>query len=72
MTKIALGRDWSQRLLTLPESGMGYQRVRVRLKDGRIFEDAIALNAEVLDLPPGTTPFNPADIAEIQPVKPDK
>lgn len=64
--KVALHKKWTERLLGLPESGMGYQRVRVRLKDGRTIGEAIALNAQVLELPDGVPPFDPGEIADIE------
>lgn len=43
---------WIQRfLLSQPESGMGYQRVELHLKDGRIIPELVALNSEVIQLP---------------------
>ena len=40
-----------KRLLQLPESGMGYQRVDLRLADGRELKNVIAFNAEEVELP---------------------
>ncbi len=65
--RLNLDRSWSERLRDLPESGMGYQRVRVRLKDGRTIDDAIALNAQILEIPDGMPAFISSDIAEIFP-----
>jgi hypothetical protein len=39
------------RLASLPESGMGYQRVDVRFADGRELKNAMVFNAEDLDVP---------------------
>ena len=61
--RLNLDRSWSERLRDLPESGMGYQRVRVRLKDGRTVDDAIAVNAQILDIPDGIPTFTSSDIA---------
>jgi len=54
------------RLLRLPESGMGYQRVRLRLRDGRTIPHAVAFNAEMLELPDDTPEFAARDIVEIE------
>lgn len=37
---------WSQRLVKLPETGMGYQKVDLYLNDGRTLKGLIVLNAE--------------------------
>lgn len=49
--RIKLDQRWIDRLLTWPESGMGYQRVDVIMADGREIKDATVLNAEWLDVP---------------------
>lgn len=63
--RVQLDRRWSEKLAQLPESGMGYQRVRVRLKAGRTVDDALVYNASVLEVPDDVAPFDPEDIAEI-------
>jgi len=42
---------------------MGYQRVNVRMADGREVKNAVVLNAEVLELPDD---FGPATVTDIQ------
>lgn len=64
--RISLDDRWTRKLLALPESGMGYQRVRVRLKDGRSVENAIALNGQTLQVPDDAPRFSPADIADLE------
>lgn len=64
--RIRLEQKWTTRLLALPESGMGYQRVRLRLKDCREISDALVFNAEVLEVPAGVGPLRSTDIAEIE------
>ena len=49
--RIKLDQKWIDRLLTWPESGMGFQRVDVTMADGREINDATVLNAEWLELP---------------------
>jgi hypothetical protein len=63
MMRIKLERRWVDRLLELPESGMGYQRVDVRLADGRELKDVVVFNAEEMDLP---DEFAKARIADIR------
>lgn len=49
--QVKLPESWSTFLLTQPESGMGYQRVDVRLEGDRELRDVVVLNAEVIELP---------------------
>jgi hypothetical protein len=55
-----------QRIMSLPESGMGYQIVTVRLKDGRNFERVIIVEGRLTDHAGlWTPPFSQEDIADI-------
>ena len=49
--RIKLEQRSTRRLLQLPESGMGYQRVDLRLADGRELKNVLAFNAEEVELP---------------------
>jgi hypothetical protein len=49
--RIKLDPRWTKRLLGLPESGMGYQRVDVRFTNGRELRDVVVFNAEDLEVP---------------------
>ena len=49
--RIKLEQRWTRRLLQLPESGMGYQRVDLRLADGRELKNVLAFNAEEVEVP---------------------
>ena len=69
--QLAFEKKWTERLLKLPESGMGYQRVRVRLKDGRTLEDVLVFNAEILSLRDTVRQFTPGDIVAIEPETPE-
>ena len=64
--KLDLERRWIDKLARMPESGMGYQRVRVRLKVGRTIEDALVFNASVLQVSDDIPPFSLQDIADIE------
>jgi len=64
--RLELDPRWTQKLAQLPESGMGYQGVRVRLKAGRTIEDALVFNATVLQVADDVAPFRTQDIAEIE------
>ena len=63
MITIQLPEQWSEELVRMPESGMGYQRINIRLKDGRTLKGVIVLNAEQAQV---SEPFNPDDIIELQ------
>jgi hypothetical protein len=60
---IQLPQPWIERLVKLPESGMGYQRVNIVLKHGKILRDIIVLNAEQAVVP---EPIKPSDIIDVQ------
>ena len=64
--KLNLERRWIQKLAHLPESGMGYQRVRVRLTAGGTIEDALVFNARVLQVSDDVPSFTARDIADIE------
>lgn len=49
--RVPLDKKWSERLVKLPESGMGYQRVDIRFAGDRTIEDVLVFNAEVAELP---------------------
>jgi len=49
--KIRLPQEWTDYLVRLPESGMGYQRVDVRFADGSVQPDCVVFNAETIALP---------------------
>ena len=46
MRTVHLPEVWIDRLVHLPESGMGYQKVNIFLKGGAVVKDVIVLNAE--------------------------
>ncbi len=49
--KITLSKALTKRLLDMPETGMGYQRVDIVFDDGTVLPGAIVLNASVVDVP---------------------
>lgn len=63
---LILSSKWSEKLLTLPESGMGYQRVNVRLKSGKLITGLIVENAEQLNIPKNVASFKEEDILDIE------
>jgi hypothetical protein len=48
---IRLPEKWTRFLVRQPESGMGYQRVDVRLTSNREIKDTVVFNAEEIELP---------------------
>lgn len=61
---LALTHEWTERLPSWPENGMGYQLVNVRLRNGSCFEHTLVLNGQDLQIP-GQTPLSAEDIVEI-------
>ena len=64
LMRIRLDERWTRRLTALPESGMGYHRVDVRLADGRELADVLVFNAEEIELP---DEFATVRIADVRP-----
>ncbi len=64
--QLTLEKKWVELLVNLPESGMGYQRVQIRLKDGRNVENVVVFNSEVLQVPDEISPFKSDDIVDVQ------
>lgn len=60
--RVKLDERLVKKLLESPESGMGYQRVDVRLRDGRELRDLLVYNAEELDLPANAAGAEIADV----------
>lgn len=50
--QLELSESFVQKLLAVPENGMGYQLVDVFLKGGKVLRHHIVLNASVLLLEP--------------------
>ena len=63
MTTVHLPERWIEQLVRLPESGMGYQRVNITLKHGKVLRDIVVLNAEEAQTP---EPFEPSDILDVE------
>lgn len=63
--KIELPEVFVQRLVQLPESGMGYQRVRIVLKNGEVLYNHLVFNCSFLQLHDGEV-IKPEEIATIE------
>ena len=66
MTTVHLPELWIERLVHLPESGMGYQKINIILKRGRVLKNVIVFNAEECQVPES---FEPSEIVDVQLVK---
>ena len=62
---LRLDDHWVEYLRRLPESGMGYQLVDVRLRDGRRFDSVPVYNSEEMVLP-GSAAVGQGDIEQIR------
>ena len=62
MTTVHLPQRWIEQLTRMPESGMGYQRVNIVLKKGKVLRDIVVMNAEEAQAP---EPFEPSDILDV-------
>jgi len=63
--RVPLSREWAEKFSALPETGMGYQRVRIRLRDGRALSNIVLLNSQILQVPAGVPAFTTLDIVAI-------
>ena len=57
------------RLLALPESGMGYQIVDLVLSDGRVIPNVTILNGELATLPDSLRGISSSEIADVRPAE---
>lgn len=64
--KLKLDENWTKKLLELPETGMGYQKVDVVLKSGEIIANVVVLNAEDLKLPDEYSRLKLEDIVDLR------
>jgi len=63
---ITLSQKWAKELASKPETGMGYQVVRVVLKDGNGFDQVAVVEGRITEIRGRTDiPFAENDIAEI-------
>ena len=62
--RVQLPSRWTSYLLSQPESGMGYQRVALRLCDGRTIADVLVFNAEQVEVKKSVE-LRPEEIVEI-------
>lgn len=67
--KIKLNEEQIHILTKLPEQGMGYQIVDIKLKDGKVFNKRVVLNSTYLQIEEGEI-INPNEIVSISLHKP--
>jgi hypothetical protein len=63
--RVKLNKRWVKYLSNFPESGMGYQVVNVKLKNGNKIKSAIVYNSQILELPGKTLRITPSEIESI-------
>jgi hypothetical protein len=63
---ITIPRTFMEKLVKLPETGMGFQQVKVFLRDGRVLKNHKVFNGSELLLELQET-ANPAEIIKIEP-----
>ena len=61
--RLKLEQRWTERLLELPESGMGYQRVDIRFTNERTLEDVVVFNAQDIEV---SDEFEHAEIKDVR------
>ena len=64
--RLLLSERWINHLCALPESGMGFQRVDIVLRDGEKVRDVLVFNAQHVEWPNEVRAINSKDIAEIK------
>lgn len=64
--QIELQKDITNRLLGLPESGMGFQVVDLVLADGRVVPNVTIFNCEIANLPDSFRDVRPSDVADVR------
>ena len=62
---VPLRAVWINHLCQLSESGMGYQCVYIKLKNGEIIKRIVVNNAELLEWPPERSPLDLDDVLDV-------
>lgn len=63
--RLKLNKKWTKKLIELPETGMGYQKVDIILSDGTKIEGLNVYNAEIVELPERYSKLKIDEIASI-------
>lgn len=65
-TQIELPEKWAPRLVSQPETGMGYQTASITLCDGRTIEDVLIVGGTIAEVRGhDNIPFCAEDISDI-------
>jgi hypothetical protein len=65
-THLQLPEKWARRLISQPETGMGYQTASVTLRDGSIIEDVLIVGGAITEVRGhDSIPFSTEDISDI-------
>ena len=65
-THLQLPEKWAPRLISQPETGMGYQTASVTLRDGSIIEDVLIVGGTITEVRGhDSIPFSAEDISDI-------
>jgi hypothetical protein len=66
--KILLSEKFTKQLISTPETGMGYHKVDIYLKNGEVLKNKIVLNCSILTLE-SSIMLNIEEIKQIEVVK---
>lgn len=64
--QLELRRELIDRLISLPETGMGYQIVDLLLADGRVVPNVTIFNCEIANLPDTFGNLTPSDVSDVR------
>jgi hypothetical protein len=65
-THLQLPEKWAPRLISQPETGMGYQTASVTLRDGSVIEDVLIVGGTITEVRGhDSIPFSAEDISDI-------
>jgi hypothetical protein len=64
--RILLREPLVQKLVSLPETGMGFQFVDLMLEDGRVVPNVVVLNAEIAEIPEEVASIRDTDIVDVR------
>ena len=65
-TQLQLPEKWAPRLVSQPETGMGYQTASITLSDGRVIEDVLIVDGTIAEVRGcDSIPFSAGDISDI-------
>jgi len=64
--QLQLPKKWAPRLVSQPETGMGYQTASITLRDGSVMEDVLIVGGTIAEVRGyDRIPFSAEDISDI-------